>query len=67
MTEYSKWLGGKAAGAYIGYSRDWVEVRAVPWPKDGLPVPSRIRFKINSENGDRRYYVPDLEVFLVTP
>ena len=59
------WVGGKDAGAYIGYSRDWVEGRAVEWPLDDQPVEGRIRHKYNRENGDRKYYVPDLDAFLV--
>ena len=59
------WLGGKDAGRYLGYSRDWVEIRAIEWPLDGKPVEGRIRYQYNRENGDRRYYRPDLDAFLV--
>jgi len=64
MNEIAMWLGGKDAGSYIGYSRDWVEIRALEWPLDEKPMAGRIRFKYNRENGDRKYYRPDLDAFL---
>jgi hypothetical protein len=57
------WLGGKDSGRYIGYSRDWVEIRAYPWQPDH--VPDRIRFKKMRKTGDRKYYRPDLDWFLL--
>ncbi len=65
INEIAMWLGGKDAGLYIGYSRDWVECRGLEWPLDDKPVPGRIRYKYNQENGNRRYYRPDLDAFLV--
>jgi hypothetical protein len=62
LRSVSMWLGGRDAGAYLGYSRDWVEIRAIKWQPDH--VPGRIRYKKNKENGDRKYYVPDLDSFL---
>jgi hypothetical protein len=56
------WLGAKEAGRYIGFSSDWVEVRAMPWQSE--PVAGRIRFKRSKSDGRRRYYVPDLEAQL---
>lgn len=60
--DVAMWLGGKAAGLFIGYSRDWVEVRAHPWQKQ--PVDGRVRYKTMRGSGDRKYYRPDLEAFL---
>ncbi len=59
------WLGGKDASDYLGYSRDWLEIRALEWPMDDQPVPGRFRYQYNPETGDRRYYVPDLDAFFV--
>ena len=64
MNEIATWLGGKEAGQYIGYSRDWIEVRATAWPLNGLPVPGRIRYKTVKGCGNRKYYRPDLDAFL---
>jgi hypothetical protein len=60
--DVARWLGAKEAGRYLGFSRDWVEVRAHPWQDE--PVPGRIRFKKARSDGRRRYYVPDLEAQL---
>ena len=62
--DVAMWLGPKEAERYIGFSADWVEVRAIPWPKDGKPIEGRIRFKKSKSDGRRRYYVPDLEAQL---
>lgn len=56
------WLGPKDAGAYLGFSPDWIEVRAHPWQDE--PVEGRIRYKCAKSDGRRRYYVPDLEAQL---
>ncbi len=58
-------MGQKDAALRIGYSTTWIEIRAIEWPLNDLPVPGRIRYKYNPENGDRRYYVPDLDSFPV--
>jgi hypothetical protein len=60
--DVAMWLGAKEAGRYIGFSADWVEVRAMPWESE--PVDRRIRFKRSKSDGRRRYYVPDLEAQL---
>lgn len=65
LRSVSMWLGGRDAGAYLGYSRDWVEIRAIKWQPEH--VPGRVRYKKNRQNGDRKYYVPDLEWFLESP
>ena len=59
----SMWLGGRDGGAYIGYSRDWVEARALEWQDEHVPF--KIRFLENQENGERKYYRPDIDWFLV--
>lgn len=65
INEFSMWLGGRDAAAYLGYSRDWLEIRAIEWPLDDKPVEGRFRYQYNRENGDRRYYRPDLDAFPV--
>jgi hypothetical protein len=57
------WLGGKDAGIYLGRSRDWVEIRAIPWSDE--PVPGRIRYGLDADNGGHRYYVPDLDAMVL--
>lgn len=64
ISEFALWLGGKDAGAYLGYSRDWVEIRALQWPLDNKPVPGRIRYKKVKGTGDRKYYRLDPDAFL---
>lgn len=63
------WLSGKDAGAYIGYSRDTVEIRAIPWQP--THVLHQIRYKLVQldEKGPkvRRYYQPDLDALLQVP
>jgi hypothetical protein len=61
--DVARWLGPKEAGRYVGYSPEWVEVRATPWEDD--PVDGRIRFKLSRSDGRRRYFVPDLRLRLV--
>lgn len=58
----TQWFGGKDAGAYLGYSRDWVEVRALKW--EDKPVPGKIRYKTVKGPGDRKYCRADLDAFL---
>ena len=53
------WLGVTDAGKYMRRSSEWIEVRATPWEDE--PVQGRFRYKLNPENGDRRYYVADLD------
>lgn len=63
MDDVAMWLGGKSAGQYLGYSRDWVEIRAHPWQEEH--VPDRIRYKLMRNTRDRKYFRPDLDWFLV--
>jgi hypothetical protein len=62
LRDISMWLGGRDAGAYLGYSRDWVEIRALEW--QDKPAEGRIRFRRMKGTGDRKYYRPDLDAFL---
>jgi hypothetical protein len=57
--DIAMWLGSKEAGRYLGFSADWVEVRAIPWQPEY--VEGRIRYKTSKTDGRRRYYVRDLE------
>jgi hypothetical protein len=63
--DVAMWLGGKNAGAYLGYSRDWVEVRALPWQPH--PIDGRVRYRKMRGSGDRKYFRPDLDLFLEDP
>jgi hypothetical protein len=69
LPEIAMWLGGKEAGMYIGFSRDYVEDRAVPWRDHHVPYKVRYRHVIGDEGGQptRRYYRPDLDALLVSP
>jgi hypothetical protein len=60
-----RWLGGRDAGIYLGKSRDWVEVRALPWQDD--PIPGKIRYGVDRDNLERRYFVADLDSMVVRP
>ena len=64
-----KWMSGKDAAEYAGYSRDWVEHRAIPW--EASPVPYRIRYKLvkGSPTSEpvRRYWQPDIDALFVVP
>lgn len=59
------WLGGRDAGIYCGRSRDWVEIRALAWEDE--PVRGRIRFQLDVDSGDRRYFVADLDLLQEPP
>ncbi len=61
----SVWLSGRAGGAYIGYSVDWVEARATEWQLEHVPF--QIRFRKNKKTGDREYYLSDIVWFLKKP
>jgi hypothetical protein len=54
---------------YIGFSRDCVEARAVPWQDDHIPFKVRFKHVIGDEGAEpiRRYYRPDLDALLVNP
>jgi hypothetical protein len=69
LAEIATWLGGKEAGMYIGFSRDYVEARAAPWQDDYLPFRVRYKHAIGEQGGQptRRYYRPDLDALLVDP
>jgi len=69
LPEIATWLGGKEAGMYIGFSRDYVEDRAVPWQDDLIPFKVRFKHVIGNEGAEpvRRYYRPDLDALLVNP
>ena len=59
-----RWLGQKDAALYAGRSPDWLEIRALRWPKESKeedPVRGRVRYKNDVTTGDRRYFVPDLD------
>ncbi len=60
-----RWLGGKDAGIYLGKSRDWIEVRAIPWQDD--PIPGKIRYGVDRDNLERRYAVADLDAMVICP
>jgi hypothetical protein len=60
--DIARWLGAADAGRYLGYSRDWVERRALEW--QDKPASDRIRYKKARSDGRRRYFVPDLEAQL---
>ena len=69
LAEIAMWLGGKEAAMYIGFSRDYVEARAIPWQDDYLPFRVRYKHAIGEQGGQptRRYYRPDLDALLVNP
>ncbi len=59
-----RWLGCKDAALYAGRSTDWIEIRALRWPKDSKEedvISGRVRYKNDVKTGDRRYFVPDLD------
>jgi hypothetical protein len=61
------WLCGESAGEYLDCSRDFVEQRAVPWPKDDSLIPGKARYLLFGKKEERRYYRPDLDNLLVRP
>ena len=56
------------AAVYIDVSVDTISRRAIEWPKDGQPLPAKVRWKpLKLGEGTRqehRYYVPDLDTRL---
>lgn len=78
MSEKTMWASLGGAAAYIDVSPDTILRRAVPWPEKrgmphydpGDPVPGKVRWKFlklgEHTRQDRKYYVPDLEQWLVT-
>jgi hypothetical protein len=62
------WLSLSAAAEYLDCSKDTILRRAVPWEDVG--VAGTVRYKLLKLGADtrmeRRYYVPDLDGFLVT-
>lgn len=59
------WLGGRDAGIYVGRSRDWVEIRALAWQDEWIR--GRIRYQLDVDSGDRRYFVEDLDLLQEPP
>jgi hypothetical protein len=54
---------------YLGFSRDYIEDRAIPWQEDYLPFKVRYKHAIGEPGGQptRRYYRPDLDALLASP
>ncbi len=60
-----RWFSGKDGADYAGFSRDWLEQRAVAWLSDNQPVPGKVRFKL--VDGVRRYWKADIDALFVLP
>lgn len=60
-----RWYSGKEGAEYAGFSRDWLEQRAVAWPLDNQPVQGKVRYKL--VDGVRRYWKADIDAFFVLP
>lgn len=70
QTKSTDWLKLSSAAKYLDVSPDTILRRAVPWPRDSdEPIPYKIRYKKlqldEDTQADRRYYRPDLDLFMV--
>jgi len=63
------WMGATASARWIGVADDTIARRGIPWQDEF--VPHRVRYKVldldPGTEGDRRYYLPDVETLLRHP
>jgi hypothetical protein len=63
------WLSASGSAEFLDVSPDTIARRGTQWPKDGNPVPGKVRWKkLKLGEGTRmekRFFRPDLEALLV--